>query len=112
MDRLNRYREIVKQTLRRYVGIDYFKAEIENEILFDEKTDRYSVISVGWMVGPRRVHGCLIHLDIIDGKVWIQRDGTEHGVALDLEEAGIPKADIVLGFHEPEVRQHTGYAAA
>ena len=70
-------------------------------------------MSVGWSEKPRRrVHGCLIHIDILDGKVWIQRDGTEDGVALDLEEAGIPKSDIVLGFQEPEVRHLTEYAAA
>ena len=109
---VNLYRQIVKEILSRYVGIEYFKAEIENELLFDDERDRYSVVSVGWMTGPRRVHGCLLHLDIVDGKIWIQRDGTEHGVALELEEAGVPKEDIVLGFHEPRVRPHTGYAAA
>ena len=112
MAEVKHYREIIKRILRRYVGVDYLKAEIENEVVFDEEHDRYSVISVGWMVGPRRVHGCLLHIDIIGDKIWIQRDGTEHGVALELEEEGIPKSKIVLGFHEPKVRPHTGYAAA
>lgn len=42
--------------------------------------------------------------------MWIQRDGTEDGIALDLENAGIPKDHIVLGFKPPEVRPMTGYA--
>ncbi len=67
-------------------------------------------MNVGWNNG-RRVHGCIIHVDIIEGKIWIQRDGTESGTALDLEEAGVPKGDIVLGFREPELRPYTGYAA-
>ena len=67
-------------------------------------------MSVGW--DGRRVHGCLIHIDLIDGKCWIQRDGTESGIALELEAAGIPKDHIVLAFRPPEVRQHTGYAVA
>ncbi|MHC5722687.1 MAG: element excision factor XisI family protein [Nostoc sp.] len=45
----------------------------------------------------RRIHGCLVHIDLIDGKIWIQRDGTEEGIAADLERAGIPKEHIVLG---------------
>lgn len=55
----------------------------------------------------RRVHGCLIHLDIIDGKIWIQRDGTEEGVGTELISAGIPKNRIALGFRSPELRQDT-----
>jgi XisI protein len=59
-----------------------------------------------------RVHGCLIHLDIIDGKIWVQRDETEDGVTYELVDAGIPKDQIVLGFHPADVRPHTGYAIA
>ena len=40
------------------------------------------------------------------------RDGTEHGIAVDLTAAGIPKEYIVLGFREPELRQYTEYAVA
>ncbi len=58
----------------------------------------------------RRVHGCLIHVDIIDGKFWIQRDGTEEGVASDLLKAGIPPERIVLGFLSEELRQDSQFA--
>ena len=34
----------------------------------------------------------------------------EDGIAEELINAGIPKSDIVLGFHEPEIRQYTGFA--
>ncbi len=46
----------------------------------------------------------------INGKIWIQHDGTESGIADELEEAGIPKNKIVLGFRSPDVRKYTGYA--
>lgn len=42
----------------------------------------------------------------------MQRDGTEDGIANELVQAGIPKEDIVLGFHEPDVRPYTGFAVA
>lgn len=63
------------------------------------------------MVGSLQ-NGCLIHIDIIDDKLWIERDSTEDGSALDLEAAGIPKERIVLGFKPLEVRPYTGYAVA
>jgi hypothetical protein len=53
-----------------------------------------------------------VHIDIIGGKLWIQRDGTEKGIAADLERAGVLKEHIVLGFRSPEVRPHTDYAVA
>jgi hypothetical protein len=69
------------------------------------------LITLGWD-SVKRIHGCLVHIDIIDGKIWVQRDGTEDGVTYELVAAGIPKEKIVLGFHPPNVRQHTGYAIA
>jgi len=111
MDTLNSYRNIIEKVLKNYLNISYANGEIENEIIFDRKNDRYVVMSLGWE-NVRRIHGCIIHIDIIDGMVWIQRDGTEDGIAIELEQAGIPKKNIVLGFHEPDVRQHTGYAVA
>jgi hypothetical protein len=47
------------------------------------------------------IHGCVLHLDIKKGKIWIQHDGTEVGIANELVNLGVPKEDIVLAFHEP-----------
>ncbi len=68
-------------------------------------------MSVGWQ-GGRRVHGSAVHLDIIDGKVWIQHDGTNRPVADELLAAGIPRDDIVLGFQPPDLRKFTDFAKA
>ena len=51
-------------------------------------------------------------MQIIDDKIWIQRDGIEDGITDELVEAGISKGEIVLGFQPPNVRPHTGYAIA
>jgi XisI protein len=64
---------------------------------------------VGWD-GVRRVHGSVVHVDIIDGKVWVQYDGTSRPIAEELVAAGIPREDIVLAFHPAGVRRHTGFA--
>jgi hypothetical protein len=91
--------------------LQYAYGDIRNEAVFDVQTDRYLIVSVGWQ-GNRRVHGCLLHIELIDEKVWIQRDGTEEGIALELVAAGIPKHAIVLGFYSDEIRPFTDFAVA
>jgi hypothetical protein len=108
-EQTRRYREIVEKILVQYVPICYANGDIENEAVFDRERDHYAILSAGWQRN-QRVHHCLIHVDILGGKVWIQRDGTEDGVAYELEAAGIPKRDIVLAFHPAEDRPLTGYA--
>ncbi len=56
------------------------------------------------------MHGCVVHIDIINGKVWIQYDGTNRPVAEELLAAGIPREDIVPAFHPVDVRPHTQFA--
>ncbi len=55
-------------------------------------------------------HEALVHVDILDGRFWIQYDGTESGVANDLVDAGVPRDRIVLAFHPPTLRGLTGFA--
>lgn len=109
MDKLENYRNIIEKVLKEHTRIPYSYGEIKSKMTFDRENDSYVLLNVGWNE-IKRVHGILIHIEIIDGKIWIQRDGTEDGVAYELERFGIPKSDIVLGFHPPEIRNHTGYA--
>ena len=112
MEKVAVYREIIRRTLLPLTERKYSGRDVENEAVFDATNDRYLIMSVGWEGSIRRIHGCLAHLDIINGKVWIQRDGTEDGLAYDLEAAGIPKSDIVIAFHSANIRPFTGYAVA
>ena len=109
MDTLNRYREIVEQVLTAVARLPAASPGVADRAIFDRKADSSVVIALGWERArrPRRV---VIHLEIINGKVWIQEDNTDVIIAEDLELAGIPKSDIVLGFHPADVRPHTGYA--
>ena len=110
MDTLDTYRQIIERILSEYARIPYAYGDIQSIPVFDRSGDHYLLINVGW--DKRRVHGCLVHVDIIDGKFWIQRDGTEEGIATELEAAGVPKEHIVLAFRSPEIRKYTGYAVA
>ncbi len=104
MDSLEEIRTIIESILLEYTKIPYAYGDFHSEAIFDRVRDRYVLMNVGWDNG-RRVHGSLVHIDIIDGKLWIQRDGLEHGVASELIEAGVPKSRIVLAFKSPEVRK-------
>jgi XisI protein len=111
MDTVNRYRQLLQKILTDYTQVPYAHGDIQFETIFDRESDRYLVVILG-RENIRRVHSCLIHADIIDGKVWIQRDGTEEGIASELIKAGIPKEHIVLGFRSPERRKLTELAVA
>lgn len=111
MDRAGEFADIVRRVIERYAQFKPAYGEIDVETVFNDETGHYELIDVGWN-RKERVHGSIIHVDLRGEKVWIQHDGTEAGIAQDLVEAGIPRSQIVLAFHSPEVRQHTGFAAA
>ena len=111
METLDPYRNVIENTLNEYTQTPYAYGDIRTEAIFDRSNDRYLLVNVGWDKG-RRVHGSLVHIDIINGKVWIQRDGAEEGVANQLLRAGIPRDRIVLGFRPAEVRPYTEFAVA
>ena len=109
MDKVDRYRDIVRRLIHEYAGYKVSHGEIQAEAICDPEHDHYEVMHVGWD-GSRRVHGSVIHIDLRGGKVWLQHDGTDRAIAEELVAAGIPKEDIVLAFHPARLRQHTGYA--
>ncbi len=109
MDKLTKYRKIIEKILTEYAAIPYHYGDLKAELIISKDENRYLVITSGWEDGAR-VHACIIHIDIIDGKIWIQSDSSEDGIALDLLAEGVPKEDIVLGFHHPKRRKYTDFA--
>jgi len=67
MDRVERYRQLVSDIIRDYASCKPSNGKIDTEAIINPQTDHYEVMHIGWD-GQRRVHGCVIHLDIIDGK--------------------------------------------
>jgi hypothetical protein len=114
MDKLTRYREAVKSTLLdwyAYVSRATPKNGTDAECAFDDERGNYMLIFVGWHDGKRK-QSIYIFVRIKDGKVWIEEDWTDRGIADELLRAGIPKEDIVLAFHSPEMRHLTEFAVA
>ena len=108
MDTLEYYRQIIQSLLTAYAAIPIANGKIDCYTVFDPKQDHYMVMNVGWD-GHRRVYGCVLHLDIKEGKIWVEQNMTEMRVAQELVEQGVSKDDIVLGFQAPEMREYTDY---
>ncbi|MEW5987386.1 MAG: XisI protein [Chloroflexota bacterium] len=111
MENLDDYRRIIRELIGTYAQYRPSLGDVQIEVIFDEANDHYELVYAGWN-GPYRIHGSVLHLDIRDGKVWIQYDGTEDGVANELVKAGIARDRIVLAFKPPEIRPYTDYAVA
>jgi hypothetical protein len=102
-------RQLIERILVDYAKIPYSRSEVRLQTVFDRDQDHYLLILIGWE-GVRRVHGCLVHVDLIDSKFWIQRDGTEYSIAQELLDAAVPKDRIVLAFRSLEKRRLTDFA--
>lgn len=95
---VEQYRQYIKHLLserQKRASMSRKYEEYEVQTIFDEQQDHYQLLYVGWR-GNKRDFGCILHLDIKDGRIWIQHDGTEIGIANQLVEMGVPKQDIIL----------------
>ena len=97
--------------MRGYAQFKPDNIEVRVELIIDREQGHYELMYAGWNE-PYRVHGSVVHIDIIDGKVWVQHDGLEHGVVNDLIDAGLTPEQIVLAFKAPSMRPDTGFAVA
>lgn len=111
MERIDIYRQAIKHLLEAYAALSAAEQAVETQLLFDEQRGHYQLLHVGWQ-NQRRIYGCVMHLDLKNGKVWIQHNGTEANLAQELEDLGVARQDIVLGFRSPKMREYTGYAVA
>ncbi|MEA5554476.1 XisI protein [Anabaena cylindrica UHCC 0172] len=109
MEKIEQYRQYIQELLTEYAQGSPSDEEVETQLIFDKERDHYQVVYTGWK-NRRPMYGCVLHLDIKNGKIWIQYNGTEIDIANKLVDLGVPKEDIVLAFHEPLVRQYTGFA--
>jgi XisI protein len=113
MERIAQYRQAIRKLLtdRTLSDRSNSQPEIESQLIFDTEHDRYQLLDVGWEE-LKRIYNCFIHIDIKDGKIWIQRNMTEADLAQELVEMGVPKEDIILGLHPAYKRPYTGYGVA
>lgn len=106
---LEKYHTIAQAIVNDYSRYKPRQGNIELQTIADGNS--YLLINFGWN-GDRRVHSTILHLRIVEGKFWLERDETEEGITQDLLDRGVPKEDIVLAFYHPEDRKLTGFAIA
>jgi hypothetical protein len=113
MDKLNHYRNLIKSILEQFLEWDSRQPTPGQETLLitDDEQGYYILMSLGWEE-KKRILQVRVYVRIRDGKFWIEEDWTEDGIAADLVSEGVPKKDIVLAFHDPEIRKDTDFAAA
>ncbi len=70
--------------------------------VIDSQRHHYQLVVSGWQLG-QRVHGIVAHMDIKDGLIWVQEDGTDFGIASELERLGVPANRIVLAYQAAPV---------
>ncbi len=108
MDRLEHYRQSIRNFLTKYVNV-WQEEGIETQLITDSERDHYLLLRVGWE-GDKRINYAVFQFDIKDGKIWVQENNTDVEIDKDLEEMGISKKEIVVGFHHPSMREYSDYA--
>lgn len=113
MEKVSRYREVIKRLMKEYAQFYTGDSDggVESVMLMDEERGHYGLMQWGWENG-KRVKFITLYVRLKDGKFWIEQDLTEEGIATELLREGVPKEDIVLAFHAPELRPLTEFAAA
>jgi hypothetical protein len=111
MDRVELLRQAAKEVVRKYAGFTPNYGDIEVDTVFDDDGGHYQLWNIGWQ-NKRRIHGCVLHLVLKNGKIWVQHDGIEDGITNDLLEAGVRQDEIVLAFFTPAERKHLPFAVS
>lgn len=106
LSKTDRYRQTVMQFLLQQTD-EAKLGGIENQPIFDEQHDHYLMLSQGWR-GQERVYWVVMHLDLRNGKIWIQQNQTEMDIEAELMALGVPQADIVRGMIPAEYRALAG----
>ncbi len=77
------YSELVQTVLKRHTA-NHLSEDTEKELILDKESDRYLLVHVGWE-NQERVYGCVVHVDIKDGKGRIRC--TENGYCFGISSA-------------------------
>ncbi len=115
MDRLKEYRTILKEVLTAYAADELKQKhkpdDMQVRLIMDTENNHYQALYAGWR-NDQQVFSVIFHFDIIDNKIWVQRNTSDYDIVGDIEQKGVPKSDIVLAFHAPSMRSFMEYATA
>ena len=70
MDIISKYQQIIEKIIGDYAKLRYSYSEVERRTVFDREQKHYLLMILG-VEGHKMVHGCILHLEIRDDKIWI-----------------------------------------
>jgi len=112
MAKLKKYQNILIQFLKEQAKpTKGMHPNIRREVIIDKESNNFQLLHIGWK-GHHYQFFIDFHFSIINEKIWLQWNRTEHEVVDYLIEKGVPKNDIVLGLKPPFTRAHSGFATA
>lgn len=111
MDSSIKYKSIVRSIIEEYGSIKSPSSAITPQIIMDEDRGQFMLLASNWH-DDSRSYGPYLHLQVNNGKVYVQYNGTDIHIAQELVAKDVAKDDIVLEFQAPYKREHTGYAIA
>ena len=104
MDQMKQYQSLIKEALQEYAAfLNLGQKPYQVVVAFDDERQQYILRKLGWTTN-RRIRQTVLHLSIHDGKIWIEEDWTEDGIATYLLTHGVPPQEMVLAFQPPESR--------
>jgi|SRR3954466_6459718 hypothetical protein len=101
MDKLEKYRRILRETVERHAKFQPANGSIKTHSIVDEADGDFMVIDAGWSEKGRRIYDVTLHFRLEDETVIIERDTTDAEVVRELLEKGIDKGDVILAFNDP-----------
>ena len=102
------YRASIKRLLSKYQALRTPWSEVE--LIFDDEHQHYMALRIGWLQ-HKRIHFCLVHIDIWDDLVVIPANNTEDLIDAELVALGVPEDKICLGLLPPDVRNYVNQPA-
>jgi hypothetical protein len=101
VEQTERYQASIKSLLSTYQALETPCSKVE--LIFDDQRLHYIALRIGWQQ-HKRIHFCLVHIDICDDRVVIQANNTEDLIDEELVALGIPRDKVCLGLLPPDVR--------
>ncbi len=121
MDKSNQYQELIRAFILQYADLlqsppppSIGTSAASNLDIFpvlDDERGQYVLFEMGWR-DDEYIRHLPVHIRLHNGKIWIEEDMTEDGIATWLLEQGISHDDIVLAFQPPQMRPLTEFAVA
>jgi len=111
MDKLMRYRTLIKQALTERANLMQSQPLPGEEVIcvLDEATDNYLLLRMGWVRG-KRLYSVTLHLRLVDGKVQVEQDWADDFLS-KLIGAGICREDVIFALTSPELYPRAEVAA-